>query len=83
MFAQLRFEFIPDLQELRFARNLGDLAHDGAEDRVARRESDVPFDLHFENRGVTLCVVRIDDDVIQRMSLGRPLEFHPIDGRSR
>ena len=76
-------KFIPPLQKFRFTRDLCDLAHDITKDWIGRRERNAPFDLDFEDRGISLCVMRVNNDVIQRMPLGSPLEFYAIDGCSR
>jgi hypothetical protein len=60
-----------------------DLADDGAEDRIAGRESDAFLDLNLKDSGISLRVIRMDDDVIQRVTFGRPLKFDAIDNRSR
>ena len=69
--------------KLRFAWCLRDLADDGTEDRIAGREIDAFLDLNLKDGGLSLHVVRMNDDVIQRMPLGRSLEFNTINNRSR
>ena len=70
-------------QKLRFARCLHDLADDGTEDRVFGRETDAFLDLNLKDGGLSLRVMRMDDDIIQRVTFGRPLKFDAIDNRTR
>lgn len=70
-------------QKLRFARCLHDLADDGAEDRVAGRETDAFLDLNLKDGGLSLRAMRMDNDIIQRVTFRRSLKLDAINDRSR
>src|SRR5262249_33892423 len=65
--------------EIRSARGLGDLAHDRPEYQVAGRKSDTSLDLDLEHSRFALCIVSVDDNVVERPAFSRPLKLDAVD----
>jgi len=68
--------------EIRLAGDLRNLPNNFLENRVFWGESHAPFDLDFKSGGVSGCVMRMHNDVIQWMTFGSPLEFDAINDRA-
>ena len=72
-------EFIAAGPEIRAARGRGDLLHDIAEHSVGGRERDPALDLDLEDSRGAACVMRMDDNVIERPALACALQLDLID----
>ncbi|MDH4327063.1 MAG: hypothetical protein OEW25_00050 [Nitrospira sp.] len=58
------------------------LTNHASKDLITGCKFDAPFDLDFKHGGSTMCVVGMYDHVIERVSLGSPLERDAIDNRT-
>ena len=74
---------MPGRPELRLARRLRYLPDHFAENLVAWSEGHPFLYLNLQCGRVSLGIVRIDDNIVERMSLGRSLAGYAIDGRPR
>ena len=61
--------------ETRLSGRFGNLRHGITENGVARGEGDGPLDLNLENRRVAPRVLRVHDDIVERMTFSRALKL--------
>ena len=75
-------KFVASGREVWVKRSFGNLRHNGPKDRIARCKCDAALDLDFKDSRVPAHIVSMDDNVVERVSLGRPLQLHAIDDGS-
>ena len=66
-------EFVSAVPEIIFPRGFSDLLDNRLKYWVSGSKGDAPFNLDFEDREISLPVVRNDDDIVERSAFGGPL----------